>query len=233
MDTDATYPWVLIGAVLLAVVISLLSRVSRGRRRKEIRELGSRLGMQYNPEDDRFKRELFFMYPLFQRGHPDACRATNFLRGVRNGMDVVLFDYNYTTKHTIGRGFELRPVGLIREYSRYGQSVAAFRYPHKLFPQFEMRPESFAQRVGAFMGMQDIDFESHPEFSKRYLLRGKSEKAVRDVFTHQALGYFSQEPGWSLEANGEWLVTYRDNRLMPPDKLEAFLEETTRIAQLF
>jgi hypothetical protein len=232
MDTDAAYRWVLIGTVLLAGVISLLSLVNRGRRRKEIGEVASRLGMQYSPEDDGFRRELFFMYPLFQRGHPDARKASNFLRGVRNGMDVVLFDYSYTTQHGIGRGFEFKPSGVIKNYSRYSQSVAAIRLREKVLPQFEMSPEGLVQKVGALMGMQDIDFESHPEFSRRYRLRGKSEEAVRRVFTPQVLGYFSQAPGWSLEANGEWLVCYR-GRQMAPDELDTFLEETTRIARIF
>jgi hypothetical protein len=220
------------GAGLLAGVISFL-RLNRGRRRKEIREVASGLGMQYSPEDDRFRRELFFLYPLFQRGVPDACRASNFLRGMRNGMDVVLFDYSYTTQHAVGRGFELKPIGLLRSYSRYDQSVAAICLREKVLPQFEMRPESLVQKVAASMGMQDINFESHLEFSKHYVLRGKSEKAVRDVFTFQVLSYFNQAPGWSLEANGEWLVCYRQNRLLAPDKLETFVEETTRIARLF
>ena len=232
MDTDAAYRWVLIETLLLVGVISLLSLINRGRRRKEIGEVASRLGMQYSPEDDRFRRELFFMYPLFQRGHPDARQASNLLRGVRNGMDVVLFDYSYATQHGIGRGFEFKPSGVIKNHSRYSQSVAAIRLREKVLPQFEMSPEGLVQKVGALMGMQDIDFESHPEFSNRYRLRGKSEEAVRRVFTPQVLGYFNQVPGWSLEANGEWLVCYR-GRLMAPDELDTFLEETTRIARLF
>ena len=230
---DADYRWILIAGAVLIAICSVLLRITRARRSKEFREVASRLKLRYAPEDDSFRRELFFTYPLFQRGHPDKCTASNFLRGERNGMDVVLFDYSYTTQHKIGQGFELRPAGVIKNYSTYSQSVVATRLQSRVLPQFEMCPETLLHKIGALAGMRDIDFESHSEFSKRYRLHGKSEAAVRDAFTLQVLAYFDQTPGWSLEANGEWLVCYRHDRQVAPGELDGFLDEAIRIAQLF
>jgi hypothetical protein len=233
ISMDADYRWTLIGGAVLIAICLVVFRINRGRRSKEFKEAASRLKMRYSPEDDSFRRELFFTYPLFQRGHPDKCTASNFLRGERNGMDVVLFDYRYTTQHKIGQGFELKPSGVIKDYSTYAQSVAAIRLQSKVLPQFEMCPETLLHKIGALAGMRDIDFESHSEFSKRYRLRGKSERAVREAFTFEVLGYFDRSPGWSLEANGEWLLCYRHDRQVSPDELDAFLEEALHIARLF
>ena len=40
---------------------------------------------------------------------------------------------------------------------------------------FEMRPENLLNKIGAALGRQDIDFDSNPEFSRRYLLRGSAD----------------------------------------------------------
>ena len=47
-------------------------------------------------------------------------------------------------------------------------------------PVFRMWPEAISNRTGAAIGFQDIDFESHPEFSQMFVLKGADETAVRD-----------------------------------------------------
>jgi hypothetical protein len=61
--------------------------------------------------------------------------------------------------------------------------VISFQSSLLSLPEFELRSENMFHKIGKAFGCQDINFESHPEFSKRYLLRGADEEAVRTFFT--------------------------------------------------
>ena len=113
----------------------------------------------------------------------------------------------------------------------YRQTVAAFKFLAAL-PQFDLRPENFLHRIGSAFGYQDIDFDSNPEFSKRYLLRGDEEQ-VRRLFTPSLLMFFEQlEKGWSVETSGPWLMAYRLGKQLKPqaDLFREFIERTSSIA---
>jgi hypothetical protein len=63
----------------------------------------------------------------------------------------------------------------------------------------------------------DVDFDSHPKFSRRYRLWGWSEADLRTFFTPALLDFFSERPGWSLEGGGGSLLIRRENRLDYPE----------------
>ena len=58
-------------------------------------------------------------------------------------------------------------------------------------------------KIGQVLGYQDIDFESHPMFSQRYLVRAYDKEGVRRVFSDHVLSYFEQQQGVSTEGDGE------------------------------
>ena len=96
-----------------------------------------------------------------------------------------------------------------------------------------MRPENFLHRIGDAFVLQDIDFATHPEFSKSYLLEGSDESTIRQLFSSHVLRFFSQEKAWSVEGTGEWLVVYTGAGLVPAEQLEQFLSMTSHISSLF
>ena len=49
-------------------------------------------------------------------------------------------------------------------------------------PRFALTREGLLHRVGAALGFQDIDFDEDPEFSKRFVLKGDDEHAIREIF---------------------------------------------------
>jgi hypothetical protein len=176
------------------------------------------LGMRFFPRDENISK--LAPLRLFQRGGNRGGR--DILVGDRAGGEVLVFAYHYETveEHSI------RPTD-------HDQTVAAFRVPGRRLPQFSMRPEGLLDRIGALLGMQDIDFDSHPEFSTRYVLKGGDEGAIRTCFGSRILDHFAQEEGWSVEGCGEWLILYRDEVQVSGEDLPRFVEETTRIAALY
>jgi hypothetical protein len=70
--------------------------------------------------------------------------------------------------------------------------VAAFHTPHLQLPYFALYPESFLSVVGELFGFNDIDFETHPGFSKRFKLSGKEELRIRLLFDYPMLAFFEK-----------------------------------------
>jgi hypothetical protein len=146
------------------------------------------------------------------------------MRGSSGGMEVVLFDYKYVT----GSG---------KNQSVHRQTVAAFRVPGASLPAFQLRPESVFDRLASVLGFQDIDFPDHAEFSRRYLLRGKDESAVRAAFSPALIDFFEQlaagDTRCSVEGAGNLVVVYRPEKRMRAEELPAFLQNATMIAAQF
>ncbi len=69
-------------------------------------------------------------------------------------------------------------------------------------PNFTLRPENLFHKIGQVFGYQDIDFDSHPEFSKRYLLKGENESEVRSTFSADTLAFYESDQKLSTEDAG-------------------------------
>jgi hypothetical protein len=85
---------------------------------------------------------------------------TNVLTGSAGGFQVSLLDYTYH----LGK-------------ATVAQTVAAFS-PGARLPDFELRPENIIDKMKVALAHQHADFDSHPEFSKRYVLQSPDKKPV-------------------------------------------------------
>lgn len=223
--------WLFIGVILVAIAIWAIGKRQQTLRTRDIQKISKQLGLKYCGDDEGMRKELFFNYPLFQKGMPNARPVTNILRGTRGDLEIMLFDYAYQTQSYPGRGFEFRPFPMYR-YKTYRQTVLALRFQTGVFPAMEMHPARLRDRLGNVLGVQRIEFDSFPEFEKNYVLRGKAEPAIRNVFGPAVLGYLTEDHGWWLEANGEWIVLYREGERVAPSDLPTFLQKASHLAGL-
>jgi len=88
-----------------------------------------------------------------------------------------------------------------------------------------LRPEGLMHKIGSLFGYQDIDFDSHPNFSKHYLLRGSDEEAIRELFDDDLLSFFETQEKVCVEADGHDLIIYRQRKRIEPDTVQEFLRE--------
>jgi hypothetical protein len=100
------------------------------------------------------------------------------------------------------------------------------------FPQFALRPESVFHKLGQVFGYQDIDFATHEEFSKRYLLRGEDENAVRSTFNGETLSFYETDRTLSTEARGRQLIHYRAGKRVNPENVQDFIAGGVRVLTL-
>lgn len=188
------------------------------RRREALSGLAMRLGLHFEATTQQLPGEEYGPLPLFTRGYSKC--AKNVLRSSTGDAPLALFDYQYT----IGSG---------KNSSTHNQTVAVFRLSGKTLPWFTMAPEHIFHKLGAIFGYHDIDFTNQEEFSRAYFLRGKDEQAIRALFQPPVLAFFARHPGWMVEGGSDHLLLYRSGKRIKPDQTRQFLDETSRIAQVF
>lgn len=189
-------------------------------RSQQLAEVAYRLGVDFTPEDEWRFMNLLTDFKIFKRGHRRS--ITNIFRSRDEFLetDLRIFDYQYT----ISSG---------KSHHRYRQTVF-FADSRKLgLPEFRMKPENFFHKIGSLLGFEDINFENYPEFSNQYYLKSTDEEYLRATMHDGILRFFSKEKGWRLEGINYYLIFYRHNVLMPPEKIKQFYDKGMQVFDLF
>lgn len=180
------------------------------KRTEVLQAFAASLKFSFSPDSNDSLPALQDRFHLFSQGH--ARKMSNVMRGSANGIDVTLFDYRYTT----GSG---------KSSSTWNQTVILFQSGLLQLPAFTLRPESVFHRIKQAFGYPDIDFDTHPEFSKQYLLQGADGNGVRALFSDALLAHFAQSKGVSAEGIGDQLLYCRVSKRVPPEALKVFMQE--------
>mgnify|MGYP001765424946 CR=1 FL=1 len=211
------------GLIIFVVVIAGLSMAytawSNKKRRESIEGLAAEMGFNFQADDKIFTQQLESMgrFELFSKGR--SRKAMNILRSKRKDYEVTLFDYRYTT----GSG---------RSSQTHYQTIALFSLESSEFPQYILRPRSLLDKVVAKFGMKEIDFSQRPEFSKKYIVRGNDETAIKRVINDAVQTHFKQQNKLTSEANGNQFLIYRTDYRVKPEELRTFLENATQVLEL-
>jgi hypothetical protein len=217
MNTNIAVLLILVGAAGVGVVI-FLSRRSQKKRAEAMAQAAGEMKLAFTPEGDETVMSEHAAFHLFMQGRSRKIR--NLIRGTVRELNTSIFDYQYT-------------VGAGKNQHTYSQTVISLQLQGRNLPVFTMRPENVFHKLGSMMGYQDIDFEINPVFSKKYLLRGPDDAAIRSVFTSRVLMFFESEPGLCVEANGRTLIVYRHSVRAKPEVLRESVEKGVHIAGLF
>jgi hypothetical protein len=189
--------WVLILLGLLALVVYLGDYLEK-KRREALEQVARSLGMSFSaelPEGIR-SRLLQAGFELFQRS--GARFYNSMFKRLNDGTEIAIFDYSWkASRRRRERGYY---------FSVFWAYCEDLRLPH-----FRLHPEvPLFHDVAKAFGMQDINFENHPDFSRRYLLRGEDEAKIRLRFHPSFLNFLEQHPPCYAEGFGPQLVIWRD-----------------------
>lgn len=92
--------------------------------------------------------------------------------------------------------------------------------------------EKIFDRVMAFTGFKDIDFEMYPDFSKQFLITGKDEAKIRAFFTDELIRFFENRQIYHIESNGEAIILFDKIKLARTDEAIALINYTNDLAKL-
>ncbi len=226
--TDYGIAWLVGVGAFAAIVCFLFFRINdralarlsliAAKRTRDLSVVACQLSFQFVPQGhDKFHQSLeeFHLATLGVRQ-----RLSNLMHGKIERTDVVVFDYEYV----IPAGKNSRTVS---------QTVIWLQRRGTKRTEFALRPESFWNALGTWIGHGDINFESHPTFSHDYLLRGDDEGAVRELFTEDVLTFYEQHSALSTEGAGNKLLVYRSGVRLKPGDVGAFLKEALQLLSIF
>ena len=107
---------------------------------------------------------------------------------------------------------------------------------NKKIPVFTMEKEGVFEkifdRVMAYTGYKDIDFEMYPNFSKKFLITGNKEAEIRAFFTDKVIRFFENHQIYHLESNGEALIIFDKIKLARTDETVKFIDYGKELAEL-
>lgn len=107
---------------------------------------------------------------------------------------------------------------------------------NRKIPVFTMEKEAVLDklfdRVMAFTGYKDIDFEMYPDFSKNFLLMGNNEAEIRSFFTDDIVRFFENQQIYHLESNGEALIIFDKIKLARTDETIGFINYAKELAKV-
>ena len=212
-------PWIIVPVSIIVIVciIMIVIRIERIRR-AALKEKAMTLGFSYTPKAGVSEIISAQEFHLFNIGHNRKIK--NMMQRTSDGMETRIYDYQYTT----GGG---------QSSHTHIQTIFQFQSERLRLPSFILRPENVFHKIGQSFGYQDIDFESFPEFSDRYLLRGNDEALIRKLFNQEVITFFKSEKGIVVEGNNHVLIAYRTHKRVKPDDLFECYEKMRQIFSLF
>jgi len=192
---------------IAAVVLVIVAIVHGGRRERErtaaMQAYAARLGFSFTASDASLD-ERMSSFPLFRAGHSreglNLASGEIRLGGVR--MQTTFGDYRYKVTSSNGKQTTT---------TTYNLSFIAVRPVLAIPEQIVVREEGFLDKIGAFIGFDDIDFESS-EFSKRFHVKCSDRRAAFDLFDPRMMEYFLAATPPRLHAAGGALLFDRGVR---------------------
>ena len=202
--------FVIAGFIAFAAAMIYWLHVAQKKRTAAFEEHAQQLGLHFVDDPESQAYSQFDGFKLFNRGRSRKIR--NLIEGDSGDVKISIFDYNFVT----GSG---------KQTKHHNQTVVALQSQLVNCPEFSMRPQGFLDKIGGAMGFQDINFDTHPEFSKLFVLQGPDEAAIRNYFAAAVLEYFEGHAGNSLEGYGQTMFFYRSRVCRKPEELKDMLSE--------
>ena len=166
------------GTIFLIGFIIWFYRHLEKKRTAALEQIADIIGLTFSAEQDDELLARLRELPLFKRGHSRKMR--NVMTTEADNLRLNIFDYQFTT----GGG---------KNSHTHRYSVVSFASASLQLPLLSIQPEGFFAKLGAAMGMQDIYFDQHPEFSDQFRLTGEDEGAIRDFFDQELLDFFAPQ----------------------------------------
>ena len=237
------FQYEIVWIILILIVVSIIWSVIKGRKRaREIRNAGASLNLrEATKSDKKVLQDSIGQSRLFTDG---SSWSKTVLVGDVNGVRFTLADYNFHRGTTKSKTKETTLLTIQSNSLR--------------LPPFTLMPSGWLiDSLSSMVGYRDINFDSHPQFSKQYLLRafdeddqgnefsryeeasssafkeGANEQVVRELFGHELIDLLETNPGVSLEGSGNQFILRRfTNQRIPADDLTAFVELGVKILSL-
>ena len=174
------------------------------RRQTQLKEVALEYGWTYKPERQTENSELE-AFVFFRNRNINY--AYNGLLDPQSGLSMM--DVEYTEGEFIARE-------VIRA------TVLWMPLEHPL-PVFTLDREGLLERLYSAAGYEEVLIPRHPEFNRRFFLKGEDREAVLDVFDDGLILFLESQPLYHVESSGEGLLVFKKERLLSIVEIKALL----------
>jgi hypothetical protein len=200
---------IIVGVGALVGGIIWLVRHFEKKRTEALNAIASKFGLEFSAAKDDQLLQKMQVFALFNKGH--SRKIKNVMKAETEIASLTVFDYQYTT----GGG---------QSSQVHSHTVVTMESDSLSLPIFKLRPENFFDKVGAAMGFQDINFDTHPEFSKSFVLQGENEDAIRNFFDTEMLEFLAKQQGCYIESAPGVFIYLRGGR-KKPEQIRELIDE--------
>lgn len=180
--------------------MAILGHIQAQKRRKELEAWAVAQGLSFTPDKVRDVDSRFPGFEALAKG--ENRYAHNVMAGLRGGAEFQTFDYHYETHSHDSKGR--------RQTHHHFFSVVILGAPVPLQP-LTIRPEGFFDRIGAFFGYEDINFES-AEFSRKFHVSAPDRRWAYDVLHARAIEFLLASPAYSIDMEPAHAMAWRTSR---------------------
>lgn len=198
--SETQHPFAVRKSLPINAIMGLQNALSN--RQKNLEQLAQQLKWSYEPKIESdpkgIDRFLFF-----------ESKVINYSVNVLYNSHFRLFDLSFSEGAFITKE-DLKATFLL------------FKSPEKL-PVFVLDKEDFKSTLYQWAGFDDINFTNHPDFSKRFNLRGNDRVAIRKLFHSELIYFFESHPIFHIESNGSHLLIKGKDRLSSLQEIKIML----------
>lgn len=202
-------PFVFAGFVVLAVALIVMSAAQAKKRRQELQQFAQRHGLSFDSGKTRGIDTTYPNFDCFDRGRNRY--AENVLRGAWRGRGLLAFDYHYETTSRDSKG------NTDTDHHYFSAAILTSGLPLR---RLDIRPESVFDKLGAFFGFDDIDFES-AEFSRRFHVKSPDRKWAYDVLHSRAIEHLLARPAHAIAFDRDYVLVWRNDRFSAAEFAQA------------
>lgn len=192
---------VFIFIAVAAIVIGLIAfnQYLTAKRRMELRDWATAHGLSFQGANDPSLEHRYPFFSCLTKG--DGRYAKNIMDGVCRRWPLCAFDYHYETHSTDSKGNRQT------YHHEFSAVIITTNVPLK---PLSIRGETWLDKVGAFFGHDDINFES-AQFSREFCVASPDRRWAFDVLSQESMEFLLAAPRFTLEFGGLFVIAYRDN----------------------
>ena len=90
-------------------------------------------------------------------------------------------------------------------------------------PIFTLDKEGLLYMLYDLAGFKDIAIDNHPDFNRRFYLRGEDEEAIRELFSDELVLFLESNPYYHVESNGHSLMILKKERLLGVQEIKRMI----------
>jgi MFS superfamily sulfate permease-like transporter len=159
-------------------------------------------------------------YAYYPQRAKNALKYKDFPIQIGNRIQ---FEENTLTKYTDHARIDVSDITLTEGARQDRQdthiTVIHVSESEVIIPDFALEPERLLTKLFEGVAGKDLDFPAHPEFSKKYYLRGQQEAAVRDFFTEPLIHFLENREELHIECHRNRLIFYKKRDLLEPSEI--------------